>query len=303
MKKRFSIIIFLIAMMPTLVLAHPGRTDANGCHYCRTNCAKYGLGDGEYHCHDGSSSSNNSSSGNSNSNTNSNSTTNDSESNSLNNSSSNTTNNSETIILKQEEIKSNDNSLKEINIDGKLFDKLDDIEYSTTKEKVIITAITNDEKATYEVKNNSILSVGENIITIEVKAEDGTIKTYNINIIRERILSSDIGLKVIINDEEVKFDNYKATVYVSSSVSNIDLDYTLDDEKAKIEMDKLDTLKTGDNELKIKVIAEDGTEQIYEIIIHKYTHTEDIIYNTISLALLGGLGYGIYFIIKKIRRK
>jgi len=29
--------------------AHPGRTDANGGHTCRTNCVQYGLQDGEYH--------------------------------------------------------------------------------------------------------------------------------------------------------------------------------------------------------------------------------------------------------------
>jgi hypothetical protein len=37
--------------------AHPGRTDANGCHTCRTNCSSWGLSDGEYHCHGGGSSS------------------------------------------------------------------------------------------------------------------------------------------------------------------------------------------------------------------------------------------------------
>ncbi len=31
--------------------AHPGRTNASGCHTCRTNCPKWGLKDGEYHCH------------------------------------------------------------------------------------------------------------------------------------------------------------------------------------------------------------------------------------------------------------
>jgi hypothetical protein len=33
--------------------AHPGRTDANGGHTCRTNCASWGLGQGEYHSHGG----------------------------------------------------------------------------------------------------------------------------------------------------------------------------------------------------------------------------------------------------------
>ncbi len=31
--------------------AHSGRTDASGCHTCRTNCAKHGLRNGQYHCH------------------------------------------------------------------------------------------------------------------------------------------------------------------------------------------------------------------------------------------------------------
>ncbi len=34
-----------------IVSAHPGRTDASGCHTCRTNCSKWGLDAGEYHCH------------------------------------------------------------------------------------------------------------------------------------------------------------------------------------------------------------------------------------------------------------
>jgi len=48
------IIIFLVfwIILPTKVFAHPGRTDINGCHICKTNCASWGLKDGEYHRHD-----------------------------------------------------------------------------------------------------------------------------------------------------------------------------------------------------------------------------------------------------------
>ena len=35
------------------VLAHPGRTAADGCHYCRTNCDKWGVAWDERHCHGG----------------------------------------------------------------------------------------------------------------------------------------------------------------------------------------------------------------------------------------------------------
>ncbi|MGE8080937.1 YHYH domain-containing protein [Peribacillus loiseleuriae] len=37
--------------------AHPGLTDSNDGHYCKTNCEKWGLSYGEYHYHNGSSSS------------------------------------------------------------------------------------------------------------------------------------------------------------------------------------------------------------------------------------------------------
>lgn len=36
------------------VFAHPGRTAADGCHYCRTNCDRWGVPWNERHCHGGS---------------------------------------------------------------------------------------------------------------------------------------------------------------------------------------------------------------------------------------------------------
>ena len=240
----------------------------------------------------GESSNNNTSNNNNaggNSSTNNNTTT--------NSNNSGTTSNQDTTP--KEEPKNSDNTLKVILIDGKEIKISDDIKYSTTKEKVKIEATPNDEKATFEIKNNDELSIGENKVEIEVKAEDGKIKTYSIMITREVILSNDTSIKVTIDDEEVMFENNKATIYVSSSATSVTIDYKLGNDKAKVEMDKLENLKTGDNPLKIKVTAEDGTEKEYEIIIHKYTKTEDTISTILAFALLGGFGYGIYFIIKK----
>lgn len=50
MSKVLSLVI-LSSLVPFVVSAHPGNTDASGCHTCRTNCAKWGLSQGEYHCH------------------------------------------------------------------------------------------------------------------------------------------------------------------------------------------------------------------------------------------------------------
>lgn len=58
-----SAITTALVLMPFgSALAHPGRTDANGGHYCWTNCAKWGLSYGEYHYHNGGYSSGGSSS-------------------------------------------------------------------------------------------------------------------------------------------------------------------------------------------------------------------------------------------------
>lgn len=58
--KRFvtvaGLAVMLILSSSTVIEAHPGRTDGNGCHTCRTNCEKWGLSYGEYHCHNGGSS-------------------------------------------------------------------------------------------------------------------------------------------------------------------------------------------------------------------------------------------------------
>jgi len=38
-----------------IAFAHPGNTASDGCHYCRTNCAKWGEVEDARHCHGGSS--------------------------------------------------------------------------------------------------------------------------------------------------------------------------------------------------------------------------------------------------------
>ncbi|MDH4619667.1 YHYH domain-containing protein [Brevibacillus sp. AY1] len=46
-----------LGLFGTSVQAHPGRTDSNGGHTCRTNCEKWGLSYGQYHYHNNGSTS------------------------------------------------------------------------------------------------------------------------------------------------------------------------------------------------------------------------------------------------------
>lgn len=60
--KYLILLIMLLSVPISFVFAHPGRTDSRGCHTCRTNCAKWGLSNGQYHCHNGGNSGDSSSS-------------------------------------------------------------------------------------------------------------------------------------------------------------------------------------------------------------------------------------------------
>lgn len=57
MKRRItffvSALIVALFLFPQSSFAHPGRTAADGCHYCRTNCASWGEVQGARHCHGG----------------------------------------------------------------------------------------------------------------------------------------------------------------------------------------------------------------------------------------------------------
>ena len=48
---RIASLALVMALTASSAFAHPGRTAADGCHYCRTNCAKWGEVAGARHCH------------------------------------------------------------------------------------------------------------------------------------------------------------------------------------------------------------------------------------------------------------
>jgi len=54
MNKRIAFFALVFTFLfGTFASAHPGRTDSNGGHTCRTNCGSWGLSTGEYHYHNG----------------------------------------------------------------------------------------------------------------------------------------------------------------------------------------------------------------------------------------------------------
>ena len=46
-----AISILNLFLLSASVSAHPGNTASDGCHYCRTNCASWGVPSNTRHCH------------------------------------------------------------------------------------------------------------------------------------------------------------------------------------------------------------------------------------------------------------
>lgn len=172
MKIKRLIMIMIVVLSPLYVEAHPGRTDSNGCHTCRTNCAKWGLRYGQYHCH-----------GRKNSST----------------SSSNTNKTTTTKVL------DSNKNIKSISIDNTNLEVKDTMEYITYNKINNIDIKLESTKSKYEISNYSNLSIGDNNIKITVTSEDNTSKEYNLNIkyLEEPNISS-----ISINNDNIDINDY-----------------------------------------------------------------------------------------------
>lgn len=200
--------------------------------------------------------------------------------------------------------KSSDNTLKSLKVDNESIEINDNMNYTTMSENVIVYALASDNKAVVEYDNDVNLEIGNNLITIVVKAENGNKKEYKLNIIREKELSDNKNIKIKVNEEEINFTLYKSEkIYASYNDEKINISYELEDKNAKVEIIGNENLKVGENEITLKVIAENGDEQDYKIIVEKYSKTEDIIYSIITLVFMVGsfigIGFLIYYFIKK----
>ena len=165
------IMIMIVALSPLYVEAHPGRTDSNGCHTCRTNCAKWGLRYGQYHCHGKTNKS----------------------------TSSNTNKTTTTKVL------DSNKNIKSISIDNTNIEVKDNMEYKTYNIVNSIDIILESTKSKYEISNYFNISIGDNNIKITVTSEDNTSKEYSLNIkyLEEPNISS-----ISINNDNININDY-----------------------------------------------------------------------------------------------
>lgn len=267
MKKVLVFIVTIIVFTFTLnnVYAHPGRTDSNGCHTCRTNCTKWGLSQGEYHCHNSKT----------------------------------TTSRTSTSTTKPVKAikKSSDTKIKSIIIDGKKQKITNNMKYETTNQTLEIRATPNSKYADIDIYKPYILRHGTNQVKITVTAQDNTTKDYNLTVVRK---SENTDIKTIKIDEttyyssEIDNINYKTTKDIAI------LEVTPISEYATAQYNKKVNLSEGLNNIKIKIIAESGKEKEYQMKITK--EQPNYLETIIGLLFLAGIGIVIYFIIKNKKK-
>lgn len=198
MKKIFkysiNLIIILTFILPVIVNANiicNDGTRSPSCSDCHRGCCSHHGG-----CTNGSSSSSSSSSKTTvkkSSGSSSSKKKSVKKSNNSSKSSSNSTKKSNTQQQVKKVIsKSSDVSLKQIKVDEQKIDILDNMTYKTTKKNIKLSVIANDSKATISYDKNIALDIGNNMNDIKVTAQNGKVKIYKLNIIREKIVSNSI---------------------------------------------------------------------------------------------------------------
>ena len=197
-----------------------------------------------------------------------------------------------------EPTKSSDATLKSLNMSGytlsPAFSKNTTV-YSITVANTVtgldITAVPTDEKATVKISGNTNWKEGNNPVKIVVTAEDGTQKTYTVNVNRrtldntsnkvEEKKSTDNYLKdIVISDGIIKPDFNKDTteysIVVPNEVTSLDLSVLLSNDKAKYKIEGNENFVTDKtNVVTISVTAEDGSLRVYTINVTRSNKNAD----------------------------
>lgn len=183
------------------------------------------------------------------------------------------------LNIEREDGRSDDNTLRSLTVSGKKVNLTDSLEYEVLVDNTLknaeLTAVTNHEKATFlngygeRVGSNKITLSGEKTkVEVKVQAENESIRSYSITIIKENYKSPDNTLKSLkINEINFNF-NPSITEYnlnCDNSLDKINITAIKNHDKAVVDYQEEVDLNVGLNEVNILVTAEDGTRKTYKL--------------------------------------
>ena len=144
--------------------------------------------------------------------------------------------------------------------------------------------------------NNLNLNTGDNVLKIEVTAEDNSKRIYTVIINRKEQIVNNYLSDLSIDGYNITPSFDKETTFYSLNVpyneNNISLNYTLEDLSSSVQIFINDSnvvdlsninLNEGNNVLKIEVTDVNGIKRIYEINIHRPVRTISFSNNNYSI--------------------
>ncbi len=180
--------------------------------------------------------------------------------------------------------KSTNNNLASLKVDGKTVSgfSANKTTYNMTVDNgigsVVVTADPADPKAKVTGTGNKKLVVYKNTVRVVVTAENGSKKTYVINIARKDSdgntskPSSNNNLKsLVIAGYDIKFDKNKTnyTLNVPQTVTQVNVTAVAEDDGATVKINNPNVLKLGDNTLTVEVTSQTGVTKTYTVIVNR----------------------------------
>lgn len=173
-----------------------------------------------------------------------------------------------------------------------------------------VEAVADDENAKVEITGNDNLLMGENTVEIKVTAEDGTVRTYTINVTKgdtAAIAENTISLETLSIDGYTLSPAFSKNIYEytldipDTSVTSLNVNAISDTDDASIEIIGNNNLQLGENVITILVKSADGSEvTTYQVIanIHEPKKTQIIAgIDNEDLFLYGGVGLAALVVI------
>lgn len=181
--------------------------------------------------------------------------------------------------------------------------------------QIKITTNTVNEKATVTIQGNKNLKDGQNTVTINVVAEDGTENTYYIYVTKvDSVELANAELESLEIEAYSLYPSFRSNIYsyninINENITSLNINPTAKSQNASVVIEGNTNLKKGENLIKIIVTAEDDiTVKTYKINVYIDSNVVEIqeeskIPAIILIAILSLciLILGIYIVIKNKR--
>lgn len=162
--------------------------------------------------------------------------------------------------------------LKSIKVNGSTVADKGTITVPALTTSVAVETLTTDPEATASVSGRTGLVGGDNTVTVTVTAANGTSKSYTVTV-RVLVLSSDTSVKTFTVNSQAYTSGL--AVSVPFGTRSVDVVAETTDAGAKYAVVGNGALKTGSNDLTLRVTAANGATRDYLVVVNvlKSTNT------------------------------